>query len=463
MNAYMQQITLNLGLSRSPKGIVSLSLIGSQPAAYLPRLMVAKSAAYRSLCAQEKSSPHLVTEPSRGVSTPLHSSSEKFFEKNCCGEKGIRGEPALKQQQVLSVGLSNGVPTPALAFSLADGTSQPALTVDQCGGQWLTSVIATSGTTLPVRCRGAATGFSSELLILLASPQASQHSIRRQRPPSLQACVGELMFGILLQGLTHGPCPATKCLPPLKRNLIAPFQWPQDLRPWMILCHQHKDFYFQRGPCPGIQRHKSSKAASEEFNMQDRNICEIVSELTTSYSNFEMFCAQAKHPLFKYSVKDFLLLLMPGPPVPIMHSYQQVLALWEIVHKNTSSMSGIWGLSPFNSAFVVSYHLKNSVHRNSKGALYPQKTDTEQISHKTKTVGLGTEGSQVDYFKRNYLLLSVFSDKKEDLAVLAFGSLLPVVHSFSFLVLHLLPLVGPAKESSCGRTCGSFMLPIGSL
>lgn len=55
------------------------------------------------------------------------------------------------------------------------------------------------------------------------------------------------------------------------------------------------------------------------------------------------FCAQAKHPLFKYSVKDFLLLLMPGRPVPIMHSYQQVLALWEIVHKNTSSMSGIWG------------------------------------------------------------------------------------------------------------------------
>lgn len=98
----------------------------------------------------------------------------------------------------------------------------------------------------------------------------------------------------------------------------------------------------------------------------------------------------------------------------------------------------------------------------SKGALYPQKTDTEQISHKTKTVGLGTEGSQVDYFKRNYLLLSVFSDKKEDLAVLAFGSLLPVGHSFSFLVLHLLPLVGPAKESSCGRTCGSFRLPIGS-
>lgn len=88
-----------------------------------------------------------------------------------------------------------------------------------------------------------------------------------------------------------------------------------------------------------------------------------------------------------------------------------------------------------------------------------------QISHNTKTAGLGTEGSQVDYFKRNYLLLSVFPDKKEDLAVLAFGSLLPFGHLFSFLVLHLLPLVEPPKESSCGRTCGyvRLRLPINAL
>lgn len=111
----------------------------------------------------------------------------------------------------------------------------------QRGCNWC---VRTPAAILPLLCCSP-TGFSSELLILLASPQASQHSSRRQRPPSLQACVGELMFGILLRGLTHGPCPATKCLPPLKRNLIVPFQWPQDLGPWMILRHQHKDFYFQ--------------------------------------------------------------------------------------------------------------------------------------------------------------------------------------------------------------------------
>jgi len=34
---------------------------------------------------------------------------------------------------------------------------------------------------------------------------------------------------------------------------------------------------------------------------------------------------------------------MLGPPVPIMHSDQQVLAQQEIVHKNASSTSSIQG------------------------------------------------------------------------------------------------------------------------
>lgn len=68
------------------------------------------------------------------------------------------------------------------------------------------------------------------------------------------------------------------------------------------------------------------------------------------------------------------------------------------------------------------------------------------------------QSHQADNCKRKYQLLSsAFPGKNEDLAVLAFGSLVSD-YLFSFLVLHLLPPVGLTKESSCGRNCGSVQL-----
>lgn len=82
--------------------------------------------------------------------------------------------------------------------------------------------------------------------------------------------------------------------------------------------------------------------------------------------------------------------------------------------------------------------------------LSTEKRDRTDQSLKQCCCGAGTENSQVDNFKRNYQLLSAFPDKNENLAVLAFGGLLSDSHLFPFLVLHLLPLVGSAKESTAG-------------
>lgn len=66
----------------------------------------------------------------------------------------------------------------------------------------------------------------------------------------------------------------------------------------------------------------------------------------------------------------------------------------------------------------------------------------------------------MDNFKKNYQLLSAFPDNNDGLAALAFGSLLPDGHLFSFLVLHLLLLVGPTKESCCGTNGGYIQLSL---
>lgn len=85
------------------------------------------------------------------------------------------------------------------------------------------------------------------------------------------------------------------------------------------------------------------------------------------------------------------------------------------------------------------------------------KTHRTDQSLKQCCCGAGTENSQVDNFKRNYQLLSAFPDKDENLAVLAFGSLLSDGHLFPFLVLHLLPL----KRINCRNV--QLQLPMNTL